>query len=115
MGCDPEQRGIVPRACLHIFESLAKETRATPRFVRCMYIEVYNDRLNDLLGGGTDLKMLESSDGVTIAGVREEAATTTQEVMELLVRGNSRRVVAAMKMNARSSRGHAILSVQVGR
>ena len=113
MGCDPGQRGIVPRACLHIFETLGKETRETPRKVRCTYIEVYNDRLNDLLGGGTDLKMLESSrEGPQIAGVVEEEVSTTQGVMDLLVRGNGRRVVAAMKMNARSSRGHAILSVQ---
>eukprot|EP00966_Prymnesium_polylepis_P283969 6560310-Prymnesium_polylepis.1 len=33
--------------------------------------------------------------------------------MDLLKRGNNRRVVAAMKMNDRSSRGHGILSVQV--
>ena len=143
MGCDAGARGIVPRSCLHIFEALAAESSG--RKVRCTYIEVYNDRLNDLLGGGTDLKMLESSDGVAIAGVQEEEVGTTQEVMmprphllhsarlqpkrapsslsrraascaakvmDLLARGNGRRVVAAMKMNARSSRGHAILSVQ---
>ena len=82
---------------------------------RAHLTKVYNDRLNDLLGGGTDLKMLESAnDGVQIAGVEEAEVKTTKDVMELLVKGNSRRVVAAMKMNDRSSRGHAILSVQVG-
>jgi len=113
MACDPAQRGIVPRACLQIFDSLSAEKREVPRVVRCTYIEVYNDRLHDLLGGCNDLKMMEGTEGVTIGGVTEEEVTTTQGVMELLVRGNGRRVVAAMKMNARSSRGHAILSVQV--
>jgi len=113
MGSDQQQWGIVPRACLHIFQSLAEGTCTTPRTVRCTYIEVYNDRLNDLLGGGTDLRMLESREGVAIAGVKEEVVSDTKQVMSLLVRGNQRRVVAAMKMNARSSRGHAILSVQL--
>ena len=33
--------------------------------------------------------------------------------MDNLARGNLKRVVAAMKMNARSSRGHAIFTIYV--
>mgnify|MGYP002631092079 CR=1 FL=1 len=117
MRCEAGQRGIVPRACMQIFDSLAKDKEqkaGARRFVRCTYIEVYNDRLNDLLGGQTDLKLQESAgDGVIISGVHEQEVNDTKTVMEALVTGNSRRVVAAMKMNDRSSRGHAILCLQV--
>ena len=67
---DAEQHGIVPRACNLLFDSLARANSGV--VVQASYLEVYNDRLNDLLGCGTDLKMLESSDGVAIAGVQEE-------------------------------------------
>ena len=33
--------------------------------------------------------------------------------MRTIARGNAKRIVAAMKMNARSSRGHAILTLYV--
>lgn len=68
--------------------------------VRCTYIEVYNDRLIDLLGECNDLKMLESMEGVMVAGVEEVVVGSTEAVMQLLVKGNGKRVVAAMKMCA---------------
>ena len=42
-----------------------------------------------------------------------EMVGDSREVMVSLARGNNKRVVAAMSMNPRSSRGHAIFSIYV--
>ena len=47
------QRGIIPRAFQHIFESLAV-IDDTKFLVRASYLEIYNEEVRDLLG--KDLK-----------------------------------------------------------
>ena len=49
----PSQRGIIPRAFQHIFESLAV-IEDTKFLVRASYLEIYNEEVRDLLG--KDLK-----------------------------------------------------------
>ena len=80
--------------------------------VTCSSVEVYNDQCNDLLGGRKGLRLRETSDGhVSVDGLRREVVTSPGEVMGAVKRGNANRVVAAMKMNARSSRSHVIFSI----
>lgn len=106
--CDRSLHGIVPRACHELFERIGKKT------VRVSYVEVYNDKLHDLLSGVKGLQMRESPDaGIVVDNLTVEEVESVPQVMSALHRGNSHRVVAAMKMNARSSRGHAILGLHV--
>ena len=82
--------------------------------VQASYLEVYNDKLNDLLSGERGLQMREGgAKGVTVDGLSSEMVSSADEVMDLLARGNARRVVAKMSMNPRSSRGHAIFTLYV--
>lgn len=46
-----------------------------------------------------------------MAGVKYEMVADVAGVMELMARGDTKRVVAAMRMNARSSRGHAVFTI----
>ena len=107
---DVEEHGIVPRACALLFGSLAAAESGV--LVQASYLEVYNDKLNDLLSGERGLLMREGgAKGVTVDGLSSEMVSSADEVMDLLARGNARRVVAKMSMNARSSRGHAIFTL----
>nr|CAD2126002.1 unnamed protein product [Meloidogyne enterolobii] len=45
----PVQRGIIPRAFEHIFESIAT-TEHTKFLVHVSYLEIYNEEIRDLLG-----------------------------------------------------------------
>jgi len=45
---DPEELGIIPRACEQLFDDLFHREAQTSILVQCGYLEVYNDRLNDL-------------------------------------------------------------------
>ena len=45
---DPEDLGIIPRACMQLFDDLCHREAQISIVVQCGYLEVYNDRLNDL-------------------------------------------------------------------
>uniref|UniRef100_A0A7S2N7Q3 Kinesin motor domain-containing protein n=2 Tax=Haptolina brevifila TaxID=156173 RepID=A0A7S2N7Q3_9EUKA len=113
-GSDPILHGIVPRASDQIFEGLRHGTTEESYIVQCSYLEVYNNTLNDLLGNKQNLPMREKpGTGLVVEGLTYEVVTQSKEVMANLARGNAKRVVAAMKMNPRSSRGHAIFTMYI--
>ena len=110
----PEDHGIVPRVCAQLFASMEDSEEQSTFIVHVSYLEVYNDRLRDLLGGRSHLLLRESTkNGLTIEGLTHHLASCPSEVIALVQRGNAHRTVAAMKMNERSSRGHAVLAIQV--
>jgi hypothetical protein len=45
---DLDELGIIPRACQQLYDDLAQRETQTAIVVQCGYVEVYNDRLNDL-------------------------------------------------------------------
>ena len=72
--------------------------------VQCSYVEVLKDKINDLLGGKRDLAIRESpSKGAYVGGLHFERADCADDVLRAIELGDSRRVCAAMTMNARSS------------
>ena len=80
----------------------------------CTYVEVYNDQCNDLLGGTKRLALREGTHGAPyVDGLVQERVASLDEAMEALSKGNARRTVAQMKMNQRSSRGHAVFTLEV--
>ena len=112
--CDRAQWGLVPRATEQLFAGIEEGSVDSNYIVQCSYIEVYNDRLNDLLGGKQNCPLREMPNkGITVDGLSYELVTTSAEVMRALYRGTDKRVIAAMAMNPRSSRGHAIFTIYV--
>ena len=113
-GSNSDNIGLAPRAVRDFFEDLAKRPAESSFIVSVSYTEVYNDNVNDLLSGRKNLPLRETSEQrVKVDGLSSEVVTSPQEVMACLARGNASRVTAAMKMNARSSRSHAIFSLSL--
>ena len=110
---DASSHGVVPRATEHIFDGLATAVEGSEFVVTVTYLEVYNDFLNDLLGGKQRCPMRETPKGIVIEGMKHEVVTNVAEVMSALQRGSDKRVVAKMSMNDRSSRGHSIFAIHV--
>jgi hypothetical protein len=108
-GSDPDLHGLAPRSIRDFFEGVADAPADAQFIISCSYCEVYNDDVNDLLSGRKKLALRESTEQrVKVEGLSSEVVTSPQEVMAVLARGNASRVTAAMKMNARSSRSHAV-------
>ena len=115
---DPAEHGIVPRACRQLFEgAAARRTAEVSYVVQLSFIEVYADKVRDMLparrerGDEAGLVLRETPQGLVVEGLTHEAVTTPAEVLRLIQRASTNRVVAAMKMNARSSRGHGIITL----
>ncbi|CAH1956480.1 unnamed protein product [Acanthoscelides obtectus] len=80
------------------------------------YLEIYNEQIRDLLNPQSGyLELREDSRGksIQVAGLSEISTTSTDEVMQLLQKGNKARTVEPTAMNRTSSRSHALLSVTV--
>ncbi|OEH76923.1 kinesin motor domain-containing protein [Cyclospora cayetanensis] len=91
--------GIIPRACERIFQLVRSrygEDSGAHVKVFASYIQVYNDKLVDLLAG---LQLFE--------------VTSCEELLHLLLRGTFYRTFRATRMNPMSSRSHAIFQVEL--
>ena len=110
--CDPAHYGIVPRAADHLFTGLEASDSESQFIVQCAYLEVYNNKLNDVLANQQNLAIREyKGKGLCVEGLTHEMVSSSEEVMDVISRGNRNRVTAAMAMNPRSSRGHGILTI----
>ncbi|GIQ89120.1 kinesin-like protein, partial [Kipferlia bialata] len=123
------QRGMIPRAVSYLFDAFdtmrqkasadrgeGAETDIVDIDVSLSYIEIYLERVRDLLNvnardgcASTNLQIYERPDGsVNIPNLTQHKVTTVAEVLNLLVKGASNKVMAATKMNAASSRSHTV-------
>ena len=81
--------------------------------MQCSYLEVYNNTLNDLLGGKSNLPMREKpGTGTVVEGLTYEMVGSSREVMANLARATQ----ACRRRNEDEralSRGHAIFTLYV--
>ena len=109
----PGNEGIMVRAFNMIFERAASE-RSLKYEVTLAYVQIYLDEISDLLRPDAPVELREDpKEGVYVSGVHWEAVTTTGAAMDALALGNSNRATASTKMNADSSRSHAVLMLGI--
>ncbi|KAH9597880.1 Kinesin motor domain [Trypanosoma melophagium] len=115
--------GVTPRLCLELFQTRDRiESEGHSKWtVEVGYIEVYNERVSDLLAkrkkGSKEEVFVEVREhptrGVFIEGQRLREVSCLDDVVELIEAGNRVRHTAATKMNDRSSRSHAIFMLML--
>mmetsp|Transcript_55572 Transcript_55572/g.66814 ORF Transcript_55572/g.66814 Transcript_55572/m.66814 type:complete len:488 (-) Transcript_55572:2117-3580(-) len=112
---DDETSGMIPRVIRDLFQSMRDAPASVEFTVRCSYIEIYMERLLDLLHpSGRNLTIRETADdGVFIQNASEACCFDEADVVALLVRGNACRTMASTRMNIDSSRSHAIFMTSV--
>ncbi|XP_031834045.1 osmotic avoidance abnormal protein 3 isoform X2 [Nomia melanderi] len=110
-------RGFIERTLDHIFEATSTASSDMRYLALLSYLEIYNEKLRDLLqDGNSDLLTLKEdpSRGTYVAGgLRETTVKDAQECARLVEQGDRRRALAATKMNAASSRSHAVLTLSL--
>ncbi|KAG5190680.1 P-loop containing nucleoside triphosphate hydrolase protein [Tribonema minus] len=116
---DLQGEGLIPRISRSLFSTDAAADEAITSFkVVATYYEIYNERVIDLLGE-TDaaspraaLRVREHpTRGPFVEGAVMREVGGWADLAQLLRRGNRARTVASTKMNAASSRSHAILQL----
>ncbi|GAB1861937.1 Kinesin-like protein [Camponotus japonicus] len=110
-------RGFIERALEHLFEATSTASSETRYLALLSYLEIYNERLRDLLQDDTRETLTLKEDptkGTYVAGgLREVTVKDATECAALVQQGDQRRAAAATKMNAASSRSHAVLTLSL--
>lgn len=110
--------GIIPMICQDMFNRIGemqadKNLRCT---VEVSYLEIYNERVRDLLNPANkgNLKVREHpSTGPYVEDLAKLVVGSFQEIEHLMDEGNKARTVAATNMNETSSRSHAVFTLML--
>ncbi|XP_078664800.1 kinesin-like protein KIF13A isoform X8 [Branchiostoma floridae x Branchiostoma belcheri] len=110
--------GLIPRLCVTLFDSIVSKSNEILSFkVEVSYMEIYNEKVRDLLDPGTtkhNLKVREHKIlGPYVDGLQVLAVTKYEDIEKLMNEGNKSRTVAATSMNEESSRSHAVFNIIV--
>jgi hypothetical protein len=116
-------RGVIPRMLSSVFrrgKKIMKDSKGEADVkVLLSYYEIYNDKVFDLLEppekrtpAGLPLRA-EANGKTVVVGLSERACEDLKDFEKLYIEANNNRVTAATKLNAHSSRSHAILRVKL--
>jgi kinesin family protein 4/21/27 len=112
-----ETNGIIPRVIKSIFDIIKIKETSDPNSsykIQVQFLEIYGEEIKDLLDQTKTSKVSirETVDGdVYIAGAKEEVVASAEQMFKTLEDGTKYRTTASTKMNATSSRSHAIFTV----
>ncbi|KAH6686656.1 kinesin-II 95 kDa subunit [Plectosphaerella plurivora] len=115
-------RGVIPRLLSNVFrrgKKIAKDSDGqTTVDVSLSYYEIYNDKVFDLMEppekrSPSGLPLREKDNKTIVVGLSERTCQDLKDFEKLYIEANNNRVTAATKLNAHSSRSHAILRVKV--
>ncbi|KAF5233871.1 hypothetical protein FAUST_7904 [Fusarium austroamericanum] len=116
-------RGVIPRMLSSVFrrgKKIMKDSKGESDVkVLLSYYEIYNDKVFDLLEppekrtpAGLPLRA-EANGKTVVVGLSERGCEDLKDFEKLYIEANNNRVTAATKLNAHSSRSHAILRVKL--
>ena len=121
-GMKLSERGVIPRLLSGIYRRGRKVTKdsggETSVSITLSYYEIYNDKVYDLFEPPEKRSLaglpLREKDGKTIVvGLSERNCEDLKDFEKLYIEANNNRSTAGTKLNAQSSRSHAILMVKV--
>lgn len=110
------EAGVIPNICRDMFGRISN-VQADPNMkctVEVSYLEIYNERVRDLLNPTTkgNLKVREHpSTGPYVEDLAKLVVRSFPEIENLMDEGNKARTVAATNMNETSSRSHAVFTL----
>lgn len=116
-----DDRGIIPRSLAMIYEAIGKR-KDINWTVSLSYLQIYNDKGQDLLNHGKDALRLEDLPNVTIhegedeivlKNLEQHCSPTLSDALSLLFLGDTNRLYCETPMNKTSSRSHCIFMISL--
>ncbi|KAI9745943.1 MAG: hypothetical protein M1818_000624 [Claussenomyces sp. TS43310] len=121
-GLKLSERGVIPRLLSGVYRRGRKVTKdsegATVVSVLLSYYEIYNDKVYDLFEPPekrtpAGLPLREKDGKTIVVGLSERSCEDLKDFERLYIEANNNRSTAGTKLNAQSSRSHAILMVKL--
>lgn len=110
-----ELQGLIPRICREMFNRMKiGQKSGTGYKTSVSYLEIYNERVKDLLGitKNHGLRVREHRTlGPYVEGLSQHPVANYDEILNCIDRGNTLRTTASTNMNDTSSRSHAIFTI----
>eukprot|EP01059_Diplonema_ambulator_P030244 TRINITY_DN5090_c0_g1_i1.p1 TRINITY_DN5090_c0_g1~~TRINITY_DN5090_c0_g1_i1.p1 ORF type:complete len:1032 (+),score=227.04 TRINITY_DN5090_c0_g1_i1:52-3147(+) len=104
-----------PETPLKLPNGVAKEE--TIFEVSCCFMEIYKERVRDLLLGSDEFRELKirnsPANGPYVEGLTFVPASSPQQLLDLVRKGGSERTIGSTTLNERSSRSHAVFQIIV--
>lgn len=119
-----QHRGIAPRAIAQVYEE-AENRIEISYSIKVSYMEIYNDRIYDLLETFDtsnssssdphkgDFVVVEDAKGTYVRGLTQVEVLSEQEALDQLFNGELQRTVAEHQLNKRSNRSHCIFTFHI--
>ena len=120
VGVEDDLKGIIPRIAGELFAAVERADADTEFTLRVSFMEIYMERLRDLLGSsasGSASKLRIREDrarGLYVEGATEVYVGNVEEMMELMATGSAHRAIASTRMNQDSSRSHSVFTIKIG-
>ncbi|EGW32734.1 uncharacterized protein SPAPADRAFT_49688 [Spathaspora passalidarum NRRL Y-27907] len=108
--------GFVELAINDIFAKI-EENKLTAYNINISYLEIYNEKIIDLLStspASTDLKIRDDPEfGTKVIGLSSPIITSKDQLLQLIKKGDINRKTSATDFNSHSSRSHSILQIKL--
>jgi hypothetical protein len=108
----PEDNGITGRVIEHIYKMIG-DTSSREFLVRGAYIELYNEKIHDLLNNRKKLDLNYVGDQFHASKRTETCAKDADELDEVRKLGESSKKMGVSNLNEHSSRSHSIFSITI--
>ncbi|KAL7542815.1 hypothetical protein ACHAWF_007257 [Thalassiosira exigua] len=128
-GSGDEKSGMIHRLIKDVFRLIKDSPPTVEYIVRCSFVEIYLERVLDLLNpANRSIEIVsgeqsppqgpleggsKNSGGVRLHGASEACCIDESDAISIFVRGNACRTVSSTKMNTDSSRSHAIFIMKI--
>ncbi|XP_071450716.1 centromere-associated protein E-like [Hetaerina americana] len=109
---EKSEEGIIPLSVNHVFTT-AEKNSDRGYFIRVSYMEIYNEKIHDLLEVQNNLKIHEDSSGTAYVALKEEVVDCPEKVLALMKKGEKTRRFGVTDINERSSRSHTIFRITI--
>eukprot|EP00039_Didymoeca_costata_P021849 m.345577 g.345577 ORF g.345577 m.345577 type:complete len:625 (+) comp26766_c0_seq1:92-1966(+) len=108
-----KNEGVIPRAVDVLLQ--AQQDRPGKTEIRMSFLEIYNEKVLDLLEPkNADLQIRESQTGeIFIPNLASVHLTSKSEFRQIFSHALQQRSIASTKLNMQSSRSHAVLIIEV--
>lgn len=112
-----EDRGLIPKAIRHIFDFIDGADKQIKFLVRCSYLEIYQEKVMDLLNISKDQTGLQIKEdpqkGPYVKDLTTVIVKSVAETERALFAGLKGRKVGETAMNADSSRSHSMFTIYI--